>query len=246
MKKPMAAWYDPGLLLATGIRSVISTLFGEFADKREAIAAANAIQPTPRSTASSIIPNRNPDGDFWFDYLADTGDGWNPTYRDGAAARRPRTALTRRASCRAGGCSSSAATRSIRPRRARNIATGSSYPFDQAYWPERRAALAGRKAHGRTSTPIPGNHDWYDGLNSFFGLFCRRRVKPDGRGRRQPRRQGDRRPPDPADAQLFRDRSCPTTGGCGARTASSKAISTSRRSTISSMSPRTGWSRDRS
>jgi hypothetical protein len=33
VKKNMAAWYDPGLLFGTGIRTIISSLFGEFADK---------------------------------------------------------------------------------------------------------------------------------------------------------------------------------------------------------------------
>jgi hypothetical protein len=27
---------------------------------------------------------------------------------------------------------------------------------------------------------MPGNHDWYDGLNAFMSLFCRRRVAPAG------------------------------------------------------------------
>ena len=62
-----------------GPRRVISKLFGQFADKREAIAAANAIQPTP-ADGEFDYSGSNPGGDFWFDYLADSGDGWNPTF----------------------------------------------------------------------------------------------------------------------------------------------------------------------
>ena len=49
-------------------------------------------------------------------------------------------------------------------------------PFEEAYHP-----LGGTQQWKRGAQDlyaIPGNHDWYDGLNSFFGLFCRRRVKP--------------------------------------------------------------------
>src|SRR5262249_46327327 len=55
------------------------------------------------------------------------------------------------------------------------------YPFDEAWRPG-----------GKTGEPrwedgqrpdlyvVPGNHDWYDGLNAFFHLFCRRTIKPEG------------------------------------------------------------------
>src|ERR1051325_1734383 len=78
VQKGMAEWYDPVLLLRTGVRSFISTLFGHFADKREAIAAANAIQPTPPD--GEFDYSSHPGEEFWFDYLADSGDGWNPTF----------------------------------------------------------------------------------------------------------------------------------------------------------------------
>ncbi|MBV9930729.1 MAG: hypothetical protein JO013_07270, partial [Alphaproteobacteria bacterium] len=42
-RKAMVGWFDPRQLAATAIRVVVSTLFGEFADRREAFAAANPL-----------------------------------------------------------------------------------------------------------------------------------------------------------------------------------------------------------
>ena len=173
-KQKMAAWYDPSLLAATGVRSIISTLFGHFADKREAIAAANAIQPTP-ADAEFDYSGCSPGDDFWFDYLADSGDGWNSTYAMARLAAEDALIdgkLPRGRLLILGG-DQVYPTASREEYRGRFIA-----PFDTAYapngvplWPE---------ADRPHLYAIPGNHDWYDGLNSFFGLFCRRRMVRGG------------------------------------------------------------------
>ena len=67
--------------------------------------------------------------------------------------------------CRAATCWSSAATRSIRARAARSTSAGSSRRTP-------RPSATTRRPSGRTSTPCPGNHDWYDGLSAFTRLFC--------------------------------------------------------------------------
>lgn len=172
IRKPMAAWYDPRLLAATGLRSVISKLFGHFADKREAIAAANAIQPAPVD-GEFDYSGSNEGGDFWFDYLADSGDGWNPTF---AMARLvAEGALTGEALPRGRllilGGDQVYPTASAEEYRDRFVA-----PFDHAYRPDGTPLWPDDRAHRPHLYAIPGNHDWYDGLNSFFGLFCRRRV----------------------------------------------------------------------
>jgi hypothetical protein len=43
----MTNWYNPMILVTTAIRVAISSVFGQFADRREAIAASNAIEPQP-------------------------------------------------------------------------------------------------------------------------------------------------------------------------------------------------------
>lgn len=170
-KKPMAAWFDPRLLAATGFRSVISALFGHFADKREAIAAANAIQPTPADGEFDYSDQRNADGDFWFDYLADTGDGWNPTFAMARLVGEKKLiddTLPRGDLLILGG-DQVYPTASREEYRDRFVG-----PYDHAY--ENGGTPLWARAERPHLYAIPGNHDWYDGLNSFFGLFCRRRV----------------------------------------------------------------------
>jgi hypothetical protein len=73
----MVAWYSPPRLVSTGIRVAISTVFGEFADRRE-------IQSIGRQHETALDRGlrlfQAPDRPFWFDYVADCGDGWNSTY----------------------------------------------------------------------------------------------------------------------------------------------------------------------
>jgi hypothetical protein len=49
-------------------------------------------------------------------------------------------------------------------------------PFDEAYRPGGEPLWSDRDEAPPHLYAIPGNHDWYDGLSAFFGLFCRRRV----------------------------------------------------------------------
>lgn len=172
-KRIMTGWYDPAVLVQTGIRVAVSTVFGQFADRREALAAANAIEPQPFDDSFNYAPQHK-GGDFWFDFVADSGDGWNSTY---AIARL-------------------LAAKSIRPegadqdlQRGRILIMGGDQVYPTASRPEYDARLLGpfdeaarNVAWKETERPdlyaIPGNHDWYDGLSSFFGLFCRRRIRP--------------------------------------------------------------------
>jgi hypothetical protein len=168
----MASWYHPGLLVQTGIRVAISTVFGEMADRREAMAAANAVASQPFDDTFDYS-GRSRDGAFWFDFLADTGDGWDPTYAiarlltegeiqpEGAAAPLPRGRILV-----IGGDL-------VYP-------TASRAAYDDRFLHPFEEALAQAPPEARRDMPdlyaIPGNHDWYDGLAAFFNLFCRRRI----------------------------------------------------------------------
>jgi hypothetical protein len=172
-KLPMTNWYNPIVLVATAIRVAISTVFGQLADRREAIAASNAIEPQPHDATFNLSDVQD---DFWFDFLADTGDGWNSTYAMARLLSDPTIEATGADPLPRGrvlfiGGDLVYPTASRKEYDERFLA-----PFEEAYkptgstpkWPEDELKLFA----------IPGNHDWYDGLNSFFGLFCRRRVKP--------------------------------------------------------------------
>lgn len=72
-KKAMVGWYDPRQLINTGIQVLASDLIGTRFDARreEALAAKQSDLPHDYSAFGA---------DFWFDFMADTGDGWESTF----------------------------------------------------------------------------------------------------------------------------------------------------------------------
>lgn len=184
-KKGMVGWFDPEQLVQTAIRVLISSLFGEFADRREAFAAANPINDK-KIDERCDYSTRFPNGDLWLDYVADTADGWNPTY----AVARLLAADELRPLDREGG----APVEKGLPR-ARVLVMGGDqvyptatpedyenrliHPFQEAYRPGGAAPLWTDEDRPDLFA-VPGNHDWYDGLKTFFHLFCRRTIKSEG------------------------------------------------------------------
>ncbi|WP_196804818.1 metallophosphoesterase [Methylopila sp. M107] len=170
---PMTGWYDPGMLVQTGIRVAISTVFGQFVDRRESIAAANAVAAQPFDP-SFDYSKKSTDGAFWLDFMADTGDGWDSTFAMAQLVTEPNLRfgdddLPRGRVLVLGGDE-------VYPTPSREAYEDRFLgPFDQAF-----------ENLGEAPPPMPdlyvmpGNHDWYDGLNSFFELFCRRRMTSSG------------------------------------------------------------------
>src|SRR6187431_2660609 len=68
--QPMVGWYDPRQLFITGIKTVISSVFGSYSDKREIQAALSKIE----------INDYSQENEVWIDYLSDTGDGFKTTF----------------------------------------------------------------------------------------------------------------------------------------------------------------------
>jgi hypothetical protein len=63
-------WLSPGQLVRTAAKVAVSSLFADYADRREVQAAL----PSP---PVSIGAGQD---DLWIDYVADLGDGFDPTY----------------------------------------------------------------------------------------------------------------------------------------------------------------------
>src|SRR5664279_5979362 len=82
--QPMTDWFHPAQLAATAIQVVISTVFGRQADHRVLEALASA--PTGPFDYSAGET-------FTFDYVADTGDGWDSTYTVAYHLAQPRLEL---------------------------------------------------------------------------------------------------------------------------------------------------------
>jgi hypothetical protein len=185
VKTKMAEWFNPILLIQEAFRVFISTVFGQFADKRESIAAARPIADI-RLDPKHDYSSAGEGGDFWFDYVADTGDGWNPTFAVARLLARDRWRLgghdlPRGALLVMGGDQvyPSAGDREYRERLLG--------PYDEAWHPEGGAPLW-PEGKGPDLYAVPGNHDWYDGLRAFLHFFCRRSVQ--GAGRAEVNRQG--------------------------------------------------------
>jgi len=156
-RHPMVGWYDPGQLLRTGIEVAISGIFGRHADARvlESLAYVGGPKYHDLSACSE---------DFWFDFVSDTGDGFNSTYAVARAIAADATLA----------CAETQAPQLL-------VFGGDQVypaPTREAYQ-ERledvyRVALAPLLEKPQVFA-IPGNHDWYDSLVGFRRLFCTKR-----------------------------------------------------------------------
>ncbi|MFN3746624.1 MAG: hypothetical protein ACK4TL_18130 [Hyphomicrobiaceae bacterium] len=175
----LVGWYEPRLLMRVGVRTIISSVFGQYADQR-LIQAATDVAPIETiinrynySDIRSDDPDRRvalgENGAFWIDYIADTGDGFEPTYTTAYLLAQPHLKvagveepLTAGSILIMGGdqCYPQATREEYKLR----LQT----PYDWAY----NVPVAERKLFA-----IPGNHDWYDGLSAFDSLFCSARDR---------------------------------------------------------------------
>jgi hypothetical protein len=161
-RRPMVRWFAPLQLLQTGMRTVISGIFGTYADKREVQAALPGEPRVHRELARR--------DDVWIDYVADLGDGWAPTYTVAHLLARPKL--------RAAGLTGEL------PRGNLLVMGGDQvYPTASRDEYENRTLGPYRAAYpcepDEKAAPflfaIPGNHDWYDGLTNFLRFFCQQK-----------------------------------------------------------------------
>jgi hypothetical protein len=80
-RRSMVGWYDPRVLSHSAYQVAIANIFGRHSDTR--LIEALASQPQGEFDYSHA------GGDFWLDYVADTGDGWNSTYAIADALAQP-------------------------------------------------------------------------------------------------------------------------------------------------------------
>ena len=79
--RAMVGWYDPRVLMHSAYQIAIANIFGRHSDTR--LIEALASQPQTEFDYSQQ------QGDFWFDYVSDVGDGWNSTYAVADAIAQP-------------------------------------------------------------------------------------------------------------------------------------------------------------
>ncbi|HRJ85922.1 MAG TPA: metallophosphoesterase, partial [Ignavibacteria bacterium] len=162
-------------LAGTAYKSIISSIIGEQSDRRLMLALASSEKEFYNYTRyhknvnGKIVPNEDSKRkEMWLDFIADTGDGWNPTYSIAYYAAKQGLKLnfgdkqfdTKRGEVLIFGGDEVYPTPSKKGYKERLIT-----PYEQAFGDD------------KPETPphvfaIPGNHDWYDGLESFTRLFC--------------------------------------------------------------------------
>ncbi len=158
-KQPMVNWYNIKQLASTGVKTVISGIFGNFADRREMEAAL--------STEATPPPDFSDHKELWIDYVSDLGDGFNSTYTVAHLLAQPEVdanddKLKRGDILVMGG---DAVYPTPEADEYRNRLQG---PYNAAFpWISKEAAAR--------LFVLPGNHDWYDGLTNFLKLFCQGR-----------------------------------------------------------------------
>lgn len=158
-RKKMVDWFDPRQLAFTATKTVISGIFGNFADRREMQAALDpGLKPHDFSGQSEI----------WIDFISDLGDGFDATYTMAHLMAQEELVVEGQA-----------------VKRGNILIMGGDqvYPtpeveeYDNRLRGPYNAALPWvENDDDRPSLfVLPGNHDWYDGLTNFLRLFCQGR-----------------------------------------------------------------------
>jgi hypothetical protein len=167
-RMPMFGWYDPVEIVKTGIRVGVASVFGEFFDRRELMAKGSGTSQLITHSYQQDGP-LDADGGLWLDFTADTGDGFWPVHAVGRLMARETLTVG-----------------DLKLPRARAVLFGGDQVYPTASREAYRVRLnvpfleANRVETGRATLDghhiyaVPGNHDWYDGLTAFMGLFCAR------------------------------------------------------------------------
>jgi hypothetical protein len=158
-------WLAPVQLIRTGIQVLLATAFSTFNDKRE---LQRSFPEDPLALAA------DPDGGCWFDFMADTGDGFDSTFTVASLLAAPELTVT--------------APDGDRHRLPRGrllvlggdevYPTASSERYEDRLKGPMRTALHTDDVSPETAPlllALPGNHDWYDGLTAFLRVFGQRR-----------------------------------------------------------------------
>ena len=167
-------WFNLPGLINTFKRVALSTDTLSVIDKRE-------VQHNFGSDFKDVPFQRQRGEVFWFDFLADTGDGFDSTMNVFYPVTREKMKYKR-------------GKEFITLNRADMLVIGGDLVYPDAtennyvdrfkgplrllYPGERENVRKGKERFARNNTLLlatPGNHDWYDGLNAFFRMMCQQK-----------------------------------------------------------------------
>jgi hypothetical protein len=160
----MVRWFSPSVLWDALKRSIISAVFGQYADFRilQIISEQSFLNKVELQDEGELTSNEC----IWIDYVADLGDGFNSTYSIAYLLGKEELEFEGE----------------IIPQGNFLIMGGDQvYPTPSKDNYNNRMIKLYSAAYSRncnTKSPLvyilPGNHDWYDGLNLFSAFFCNR------------------------------------------------------------------------
>jgi hypothetical protein len=151
------AWLAPGQLAVTALRVLLSNWFGAYLDKRE---LQNALPDT-------VFDEGADEAELWLDYVADIGDGFDPTYSVAYLLAQPELTVDGAPPL---------------PRGQVLVMGGDEVyptPSNQQYEDRLKGPYQAAMPVPPVGAPqpslyaLPGNHDWYDGLTAFIRLFAK-------------------------------------------------------------------------
>jgi hypothetical protein len=174
----MVSWYDPRLLARVGIRTLVSSVFGQYADQRLMQAVTDTAEDQELVGRYDYCSTANSDpskclamdaaGAYWIDYVADVGEGFEPTYAIAYLMAQDSLEVRGAGKLKHGDILIMGGDQCYPQATREDYRSRLLLPFNWAYTvPEPRRKLFA----------IPGNHDWYDGLTAFDSLFCSSRDK---------------------------------------------------------------------
>ncbi len=175
-RHPMVGWYDPGQLAQTGYEVIVSAMFGKHADKRiiQAISETGSGKPRLFHEITGFD-----DQEFWFDYVSDVADGFDPTYTVAYHITRPHLRVATRDTKLEGEITKRGNLIVFGGDEVYPTASPDAYnerlkdPYNTAFPTPAPARRAKATEPAPLAFAIPGNHDWYDSLAGFMNLFCR-------------------------------------------------------------------------
>ncbi len=173
----MVRWFSPTLLANAALRAFVSPVLGTFADPRSSQANVDGFDAVAMQALAYRYDYSDPaslddNGAVWVDYIADTGDGFDSTYAVASLVAEDSLTVAR---------SGSELKHTLPGGQLLILGGDQVYPYPSRDEYRERFEVPFRMAFSEKARPrlcfaIPGNHDWYDGLNSFDFLFCQARY----------------------------------------------------------------------
>lgn len=178
----MAHWFSPSLLLKLLNNVVLSSIFGQYADRRLMVAALDTQPPSvhfDRARALSHIVKPDEEGAVWIDWVADLGDGFDSTYAVASLLARSSLAIENETLPR--GQALFMGGDEVYPKASlQTYSNQLRQPYKWAFPDHDPKSTLGVPLYA-----IPGNHDWYDGLVLFLSYFCGQKAIHFGSWRTQ-------------------------------------------------------------